>query len=479
METDFQTALSETLAQIVHLASAQAGTLIVADPQAAPSERIIAEAVQGIVDVNVYKRWLRDFFVENLPVPAIRTAPKESCSGIDRFHGSTPCPWAPGHFTAIEVSGRGLIRAFIFLSREQLTEISQSAMSAIVTMGNKCLCQFDEFVPSSAQDLMRRIGFVGKSGAFCRLAEQLKRIAKQVDAPVLITGERGAGKELAALAIHYYGPRRDKPFLAVNCAALHNDLYVAELFGYRKGAFTGAVGDRLGKFRSAEGGTLFLDEITEIPPTVSAGLLRALDHGEIQCLGYDQPIKVNVRILAATNRDIRRMVEENKFPADVFDRLNVLSVRVPPLREREEDIPVLVSYFCRKFCVGLAAEDTGLCKVCMETGRVECLEAQVLQVLKNYSWPGNIRELKNTVIKLITESEGGKIGTHHLPTEVANAASKIAGEVPSLALDTALRDHISGVLNLTRWNRSAAAKLLGLPLSTLVSKMKRLQITPP
>jgi transcriptional regulator with GAF, ATPase, and Fis domain len=479
METDFQTALSETLAQIVHLASAQTGTLIVADPQAAPSERIIAEAVQGIVDVNVYKRWLRDFFVENLPVPAIRPAPKESCSGNDRFHGSTPCPWAPGHFTAIELSGRGLIRAFIFLSREQLTEISESAMSAIVTMGNKCLSQFDEFVPSSAQDLMRRIGFVGKSGAFCRLAEQLKRVAKQVDAPVLITGERGAGKELAALAIHYYGPRRNKPFLAVNCAALHNDLYVAELFGYRKGAFTGAVGNRLGKFRSAEGGTLFLDEITEIPPAVCAGLLRALDHGEIQCLGYDHPIKVNVRILAATNRDIRRMVGENKFPADVFDRLNVLSVHVPPLREREEDIPVLVSYFCRKFCVGLAAESTGLCKVCMETGRVECLEAQVLQVLKHYGWPGNIRELKNTVIKLITESEGGKIGTHHLPTEVANAASKIAGEVPSLALDTALRDHISGVLNLTRWNRSAAAKLLGLPLSTLVSKMKRLQITPP
>jgi DNA-binding NtrC family response regulator len=479
MEADFQTALSENLRQIVRLAAAQSGSFVLADPHASPSDRIVAESILGIDDVNGYKRWLRDFFVENLAGSAVRPTRKEACADIDLIRCATPCPWASGRLVTIRV-GQAPIQGFIFLNLGASQGISEPAIAAIVEMGNTCLAQRNGLVPSSAQELMRRIGFVGKSDMFQRLAEQLKRIARQADAPVLITGERGAGKELAALAIHYYSPRRDKPFLAVNCAALHNDLYAAELFGYRKGAFTGAMEDRLGKFKSAEGGTLFLDEITEIPPTIAAGLLRSLDHGEIQGLGYDKPVKVNVRILAATNRDIQQLVHEQKFPADVFDRLNVLSVRVPSLRERKEDIPVLVSYFCRKFCVGLAAEGTGLCNLCMETGTIECLEAQVIQMLKNYSWPGNVRELKNTVIKLITESEGGKIGMRHLPTDIASPDGRRGeNEVPSLALDAALRDHIARVLKLTKGNKSAAAKLLGLPLSTLISKMKRLHITPP
>jgi DNA-binding NtrC family response regulator len=472
MEVAFQTVLSQSLRQMVRLTSAQAGSFVVADSHAAPSERIVAESIHGAVDVNVYKRWLRDFFVEN---PSLRSNRKEIRAGIDLFR-TTPCPWAPGHVMAIRV-GQAPIQGFIFLILGEPQELQEPIIGAIVKMGNTCLAQLDDLVPFSAQDLMRRIGFVGTSEPFQKLAGQLRRIAKQPDAPVLITGERGSGKELAALAIHYYSPRRDKPFLAVNCAALHSDLYAAELFGYRKGAFTGAVDDRPGKFKSAEGGTLFLDEITEIPPAISAGLLRALDHGEIQSLGCDTPVKVDVRILAATNRDIQQLVNEQRFPADVFDRLNVLSVRVPSLRERKEDIPILVSYFCRKFCLGLAAEGTGLCNLCMETGTIECLEAQVIQMLKDYSWPGNIRELKSTVIRLITESEGGKISAHHLPKDVAAAARLMTEiEAPSLALDAALRDHISRVLKLTKGNKSAAAKLLGLPLSTLVSKMKRLQI---
>jgi transcriptional regulator with GAF, ATPase, and Fis domain len=406
MEQAFQTGLARYLREILPLASASAGSFVVIDTHAAATERIVAEATSGIIDLNAYKQWLRKFFLDNPAVFALGCHHEQRCVVISSFHSVKAFSWTPHPTRVIKVLGRGSIQGFLFLALEETQELSASITRAIAEAGIQYLKQFDDLVPSSSYSLLRRIGFVGESEAFQGLADQLKRIARQADAPVLITGERGAGKELAALAIHYLSPRRDKPFLAVNCAALHSDLYAAELFGYRKGAFTGAVGDRPGKFKSAEGGTLFLDEITEIPQTVCAGLLRALDHGEIQSLGYDTPSQVDVRILAATNRDIQQFVDEQKFPADVFDRLNVLSVRVPPLRERKEDIPVLASYFCRKFCVGLAAEGIGLCKICMETGSIECLEAQVIRALKDHDWPGNIRELKNTVIRLITEKAG-------------------------------------------------------------------------
>ena len=478
MEIDFRTLPSASLKEIISVTGAKAGSLIIADLAANMSERVVAESIQGIADINAYKQWLRQFLSHKVVESASQYSKVKNDLLLDLLHSDIGCTWAPAPVIGIRLPGKDLIQAFVFLSLEKSGKTSEDIVRAVAEIGNRCLTHFHDMVPSSARDLIRRIGFIGTSNSFRALEDKLKRVARQADAPVLITGERGAGKELAALAIHYYSARRDKPFLAINCAALHSDLYAAELFGYRRGAFTGALRDRPGKFKAAEGGTLFLDEITEIPPAVCAGLLRALDQGEIQSLGCDSAIKVNVRVLAATNKNIRSLVDEKKFPADVFDRLNVLSLHVPSLRERREDISLLVSYFCRKFCLGLAAQGTDTCKTCMETGQMNCLEEEVIQKLTTYSWPGNIRELKNTVIKLITESEGNKIAIQHLPAEIRGA---VAGNhnpgSPSLVLEIVLRDHIYNVLELTKWNKSAAARILGLPLSTLVSKMKRLRIS--
>jgi DNA-binding NtrC family response regulator len=325
--------------------------------------------------------------------------------------------------------------------------------------------------------------FVGLSRIFQELEEKIKRVARlQEHAPVLILGERGSGKESVARAIHYYSSRRQNPFIAINSAALQRDLYGAELFGYRKGAFTGAVENRLGKFRTASEGTLFLDEITEIPQDVCGGLLRVLDRGEVQSMGYDSNFKVNVRVLAATNKNIEEMVDHERFPADVYDRLNVLSITVPPLRERKDDIPLLMNYFFRKYCrLWELNADRKACLECRENGALECLQPETRAILQEYDWPGNIRELRNAILWLITESATGyAMNAEHLPPHILDSVR--SKKVPStsahesLELTAAVHRHISRVLQLTHGNKSAAAKLLGIPLSTLVSKMKRLSI---
>jgi DNA-binding NtrC family response regulator len=322
------------------------------------------------------------------------------------------------------------------------------------------------------------IDYVGASEGFRSLDERVKRLAAERDVPVLVTGERGSGKESAACALHYYSPRRNGPFLPLNSACLQRDLYESELFGHRRGAFTGAQNDRPGKFREAAGGTIFFDEITAVPREVCPGLLRALDHGEIQTIGYDRPTRVNVRIVAATNKDINRMVKENQFPADLYDRLNVLSIRVPSLRERKKDVTQLLKYFFRRFCPqGKASGGPEMCRVCRKEATLDCLTPQLLQLLEGYDWPGNIRELRNVAIQLLAESAGtGGISKDHLPTEIRRGRTACQTSDSNLELKNTVKGHILTVLGMTKGNKSAAAKLLGLPLSTLVSKMKRLGI---
>lgn len=307
------------------------------------------------------------------------------------------------------------------------------------------------------------VAFLGLSSQFQMLHDRVRRVAVLDRAPVLITGERGSGKEAVARAIHYFSPRKDQPFAAINAAVLNDELFAADLFGFRKGSFTGALNDRKGVLQVLDGGTLFLDEITAAPVGVFAGLLRMLDYGEIQKIGEDIPIRVDVRIVTATNRDIEKMVADGSFPVDLYDRLNVLPVRVPPLREREGDISLLANYFLRVFCPRRGKCEKNWSCQC-------CLGADLTRDLCSYAWPGNVRELRNSILRLIAEDDERPFRAVTVFPAAPNH------EKASESLDSAIRSFIYLVLERSNWNRSAAARSLGLPLSTLISKMKRLDI---
>ena len=312
-----------------------------------------------------------------------------------------------------------------------------------------------------------RIEFVGFSDAFLRLEKEI-RIAARSGAPVLITGERGVGKECAAYAIHHYSARAAMPFVPVNCAALNRDLYLSELFGHCKGAFTGAETDREGKFQAAHRGTVFLDEIAELPSNAHTALLRALDHGEIQRVGSDRFHASDARVCAATNKDIDAMVAAGAFPADLFDRLNVFRITVPPLRERKTDIPLLLKYFSSQYCPQFRVD--GACDDCHHSSAQRCLPDETMEILMNYHWPGNVRELKNVVLRSMARSSGRAVIFDPQP---AGVRALMPETQKHWNYNDAVRRLFLDALEAVHWNKSAAARLLGLPLSTMIDRMKR------
>lgn len=237
---------------------------------------------------------------------------------------------------------------------------------------------------------------VGTSAAINQLRTRLQRVAG-TQAPVLLLGETGSGKEVAAQFVHQNSPRRDEAFIKVNCAAIPEGLIESELFGHVRGAFTDAKADRAGKFQQANGGTLFLDEVGELPPGVQSKLLRALETGEIQPLGSEKSVHVNVRIVAATNRDLAALVQGKQFREDLYYRLNVFAVRVPPLREHLDDIPALAEGFLNRFC-----KENGLAAL--------HFSAKAYATMATHAWPGNVRELRNIVQRCALECDGSEIG---------------------------------------------------------------------
>jgi DNA-binding NtrC family response regulator len=308
--------------------------------------------------------------------------------------------------------------------------------------------------------------------AFSRTMEEVIRKIRLV-APtrmnVLIQGESGTGKELVARAIHALSPRRSKPFLPLNCAAIPESLLESELFGYEKGAFTGAVATRQGKLEAAEGGTLFLDEVGDMALSLQAKLLRAIEQKEISRVGGPQVIRVDVRILAATNRDLKERVAEKAFREDLFYRLNVFSIVVPPLRDRREDIPRLADYFLQ------------------ETGREnkaaqKRLSPEALKVLLAYRWPGNVRELRNAMEVAALVAKREEIEPEDLPPEIPGGAipPSAVGPIPLPAprtLDEVERDAIRAALKETKGNKKEAAKVLGIGIATLHRKVKEYGIS--
>jgi len=302
---------------------------------------------------------------------------------------------------------------------------------------------------------------------------QLLETVAPTASTILVTGETGTGKEVVARAIHHNSPRRAQRFVAINCSAIPETLLEAELFGHVRGAFTGAVGTRQGRIEQAHRGTLFLDEVGTMSVALQTKLLRVLQEREFERVGDAHTMKVDVRIIAATNADLHRMVAEGTFREDLFYRLNVIPVRLPPLRERKDDIPPLVRHFLQKFCA--------------EGNRaVMTISQAATRALMAYSWPGNIRQLENAIERAVALSGGrAQVEAGDLPPEIQQAADEpptVAGlpfPEEGLDFDTFIagieREMIRRSLERTHGNKGAAARLLNLKRTTLVEKLKRLE----
>src|SRR5687768_14265911 len=304
---------------------------------------------------------------------------------------------------------------------------------------------------------------IGRTPGMLAVYNQIARAADSV-VPVLVIGESGTGKELVARALHRNSQRAARPFVAINCGALAETLLESELFGHTRGAFTGAVADTKGIFEQAQGGTVFLDEIGETSPALQVRLLRVLEEGEVRPVGGSRPVKVDNRVVAATNRDLERAVAEQHFRADLYYRLSVIVIRLPSLRERRDDIPLLISTFLRA--------------ACKRTGRQIELSSGALDVLLAHDWPGNVRQLENTIERIVLFSQGAVVGPDDLPTLLQAARRDVpAGLFEDLpTLDEVERRYIEYVLQAVRRNRTRATDVLGIDRRTLYRMADRFGI---
>ena len=308
---------------------------------------------------------------------------------------------------------------------------------------------------------------VGSSPAMLEVYKLVARVSES-KSTVLLQGESGTGKELIARAIHGNSPRRDKPFVPVNCGALPDTLLESEMFGYEKGAFTGAVGTKTGLFESASGGTLFLDEVGELGQALQVKLLRVMQDHEVRRVGGTHSIKVDVRIIAATNRDLEQFVKEGKFRDDLFYRLNVVRITLPSLTERQEDIPMLAHYFLQKCATGT-------------TTPVRGFHPDTMELLNRYRWPGNVRELENAIERAVSLSHGPLLTPDDLPAAIRQAPihadakpeSPDATEPVCLTLEEVEKRHLVRVLKETKGNKVKASKILGIDRRTLYRMAER------
>ncbi len=317
------------------------------------------------------------------------------------------------------------------------------------------------------QEVLRKYYFdniIGNSSQMLRIFEMIKKIASHKN-PVLITGESGTGKELIAKAIHYNGPRSDKTFQAINCGAIPDNLLESELFGHKRGAFTGAVYDRRGLFEEADEGTILLDEIGELPLALQVKLLRVLQEGEIRRVGEERSRFINVLVIAATARDLAQEVKNGTFREDLFYRLNIIPLHIPPLRERREDIPQLINHFIKKY--------NNLCSI-----HIERITPHARNYLLNYSWPGNIRELENVIERIMVLADKSTIDEDDIPDYIkANAAEDIydisENEYSIKKMERLIEEKlIRKALAKTHGNKSRAIKLLEISYPALLSKIE-------
>jgi two-component system response regulator HydG len=341
--------------------------------------------------------------------------------------------------------------------REQLLKLIDKALE------RRALIEKNRALQRRLDDLLAGGAVVGGSPAFRRMMTLVEQVADS-SATVLIQGESGSGKELVARAIHERSPRKSGPFIAVNCAALPETLLESELFGYEKGAFTGAAGRKEGRFELADGGTLFLDEVADLSAVTQPKILRVLQEGEFERLGATRTIQVNVRIVAATNQELGQMVKERRFREDLYYRLNVINITVPPLRDRREDIHVLAQHFLRVY----AAKNNR---------KLESLTDDALRRLEAYAWPGNVRELENVIERGVVLARGALMDVPDLPPEIAGATPLPEG-VLTVRIGTPLAEVeqrlLDETLRVTKGNKTLTARLLGIDVRTVSRKLERL-----
>lgn len=362
--------------------------------------------------------------------------------------------------TAVEAMKLG---AYDYLTKPFSTE--QVRLIVRKALERQKLLYENKYLREKLNDQYNYRRLVGNSPAMQPVYELIERVAP-TDTAVLIRGESGTGKELVAHAIHYQSRRKDMPFVKVNCAVLAEGVLESELFGHERGSFTGAVGKRIGRFELAHGGTIFLDEIGDLSPALQVKLLRVLQEKEFERVGGTHSIKVDVRVLAATNKNLEEGIQKGTFREDLYFRLNVVPIHLPPLRERREDIEKLVLHFLQKYSA--------------ETGKeVKHIDPQALEMLRKYAWPGNVRELENTIQRALILADGDTLFPSHLPMDLQNQSSaeawKPVTEHSTLSerLESYERELIQKAWERANRVQTKAAKLLGISRAALIYKMKK------
>ncbi len=441
-------------------------TVLVADDEAGVRESVgralrregfnVVPAEDGQVALDILRRGGVDLLLADLRMP-----------GLDGLELLRAAKLLAPEVEVIVLSGHGTVEeavtamkegAYDFLTkpfeRAQLVRTARQALEhrALVLENRSLQRRLDELV--GAREI------IGESPAIRQVLALVKQVAAS-PSTVLIQGESGTGKELVARMLHEDSPRRGRPFIRVNCAALPETLLESELFGYERGAFTGAVARKDGRFELADGGTLLLDEVGDLSPLTQAKLLRVLQDGEFEHLGGTKPLKVDVRIVAATNQDLAALVKQRRFREDLYYRLNVITIEVPPLRKRVEDIPLLVQHFLRVYGAKNHRELQGF------------TEAALAQLLA-YPWPGNVRELEHAVERAVVLARGNLIDLGDLPPAVVQV-EPVARVVPiplGMPLDEVEQRLIEETLKLTKGNKELAAKLLGIASRTIYRKLK-------
>lgn len=385
-------------------------------------------------------------------------------SGIDLLRSlqqqdvKSPIIMISGHATiadAVEATRAG---AFDFLekplSRERVLVAIKNALSQAVLAKENA--KLREMVGPGPK-------MIGSSPAFDRAVSQASMAAKS-DARVLLIGESGTGKELLAAHLHQASPFSAGPFVKVNCAAIPTELIESELFGHEKGAFTGATAMRRGKFELADNGTLFLDEVGDLHAGSQAKLLRVLQEGEFHRVGGEQNIRVSVRVISATNRDLQAMVAQGKFREDLYYRVSVVPIQVPPLRERPQDIRALALYFLEDFCT-------------RNNFRAKSMDEDVFELLEGYTWPGNARELRNVIERMAILTPEDAIGTASIPVEIRVQREAGPRSTVQEARESAEREHLLRALDSSAWNVSAAARVLGIERTNLHKRIRALGLS--
>ncbi len=420
----------------------------------------VTSASDGITGLNLFNKDDFDLVIADIRMPGIDGI--DLLNRIKSISYDTAVIIITAHGTiesAIEAMKLGAMD-FITkpFSKNQLTVVVKKAFEY------RQLIEENRNLRRAVQDRYSFENIIGRSSSMEAVYKAISKVASS-DTSILIYGESGTGKELFAKAIHFNSSRKNNPFITVNCSAVPEQLFESELFGHKKGAFTGATADQMGKFQAADGGTIFLDEIAEIPIHLQPKILRVLQEGEIDKIGFVEPIKVNVRIISATNRDLEEMVNENKFRKDLYYRLNIVPISLPPLRMRKDDIPLLADHFLRHY-----SEKVGKMNIHFEKG--------LFHHFDRYDWPGNVRELENVIERMVVMSTGDLIKVDELPPEIKYAKASPHSFIKSLpsegiSLEEVEKELIKKALEMNQGNQSKAAQFLGISRQTLLYRMKK------